>query len=126
MATSTLSALWICPICNGEYSALVRDRELGDDSCPYCNNKKILHGYNTLQARHPELVEQEWCYAENIILGVMPDDVLESYNGKVWWKCPTCEKKYIMTVKDRLMKKKRGHIACQQCRGRRWKRSFNI
>ena len=126
IATSTLSALWICPTCNGEYSALVRDRELGDDSCPYCNNKKILHGYNTLQARHPELVEQEWCYAENIILGVMPDDVLESYNGKVWWKCPTCEKKYIMTVKDRLMKKKRGHIACQQCRGRRWKRSFNI
>lgn len=126
VVTSTLPALWICPTCHGEYSASVRDREFGDDSCPYCRNKKPLPGFNTLQARHPELVQQEWCYAENLLLGVNPDNILESYSGKVWWKCPTCGRKYIMTVKDRLVKQKRGHVACQQCRGRRWIRSFNI
>lgn len=126
VATSTLPALWICPTCHGEYSASIRDREAGDDACPYCRNKKPLPGFNTLQARHPELVQQEWCYAENLLLGVNPDNILESYSGKVWWKCPTCGRKYIMTVKDRLMKQKRGHVACQQCRGRRWIRSFNI
>ena len=126
VATSSLPALWICPTCHGEYSASIRDRESGDDACPYCRNKKPLPGFNTLQARHPELVKQEWCYAENLLLGVNPDNILESYSGKVWWKCPTCGRKYIMTVKDRLMKQKRGHVACQQCRGRRWIRSFNI
>lgn len=126
VVTSTLPALWICPTCHGEYSVSVRDREFGDDSCPYCRNKKPLPGFNTLQARHPELVQQEWCYAENLLLGVNPDNILESYSGKVWWKCPTCGRKYIMTVKDRLVKQKRGHVACQQCRGRRWIRSFNI
>ena len=126
VATSTLPVLWICPTCHGEYSTPIRNREFGDDSCPYCRNKKPLPGFNTLQAKHPELVQQEWCYAENLLLGVNPDNILESYSGKVWWKCPTCGRKYIMTVKDRLMKKKRGHIACQQCRGRRWIRSFNI
>ena len=79
-----------------------------------------------LQTVNPELVDKEWCHAENLLLGVNLDNILESYSGKVWWKCPTCGRKYIMTVKDRLMKKKRGHIACQQCRGRRWIRSFNI
>lgn len=126
VATSTLPVLWICPTCHGEYSTPIRNREFGDDSCPYCRNKKPLPGFNTLQAKHPELVQQEWCYAENLLLGANPDNILESYSGKVWWKCPTCGRKYIMTVKDRLMKKKRGHIACQQCRGRRWIRSFNI
>ncbi len=126
IATSSLNALWVCPTCHGEYSAPIRDREVGDDSCPYCRNKKALSGFNTLKARHPELVKEEWCYAENLLLGVNPDNILENYFGKVWWKCPTCGKKYIMTVKDRLMKKKRGHVACQQCRGRRWKRSFNV
>lgn len=126
IAASSLSALWICPTCGGEYSAAIRDRELNDDSCPYCKNKKVLPGYNTVLARHPKLIKEEWCYAENILLGVNPDNILESYQGKVWWKCSTCGTKYLMTVKDRLMKKKRGHVACQQCRGRRWRRSFNI
>ncbi|MBE5967268.1 MAG: hypothetical protein E7255_09940 [Lachnospiraceae bacterium] len=30
-------ALWNCPTC---YSARIYDREVGDDSCPYCSNKK--------------------------------------------------------------------------------------
>lgn len=126
LPNSAQQALWICPTCKGEYSSSVRDREVGDDSCPYCKNKKLLTGYNSLKDKNPQLVEEEWCYIENTLIGVKPDNILESFQGKVWWKCQTCGRKYLMSVKERLMKKKRGHIACHQCRGKRWIRTFNI
>lgn len=37
LATSSSTALWICPTCNGEYPAVVREREVEDESCPYCS-----------------------------------------------------------------------------------------
>lgn len=125
-ATASRTALWICPDCGGEYSYSVRDRKVGDCVCPYCNDRKVLSGFNSLKARHPELIEKEWCYIENTLLRVNPDKISESYSGKVWWKCPDCGRKYILTVKERLMKEKRGHVACLQCRGLRWKRCFTI
>ena len=124
LPTSSSRVKWVCPTCRGEYSAIIRDRKVGDDACPYCKNDKVLPGYNSLKVRQPELVEREWCYPENILIGVYPDQILESYPGQAWWKCPTCKRKYLMSVKDRLMKQKRGHVACPQCRGRRRVRSF--
>ena len=118
--------LWICPECGGEYSAQMCNREVGDDACPYCRDQKVLPGYNSLAVRVPDLVENEWCEIENILIQVDPDHVLTTSNQKVWWKCPTCEGKYMMSISDRMMKRKRGHIACQQCRGRRWIRRFTI
>lgn len=35
-------ALWIYPTCHGEYAARICDHEVGDDSCPFCSNKKVL------------------------------------------------------------------------------------
>ena len=124
LPTSSSRVKWVCPTCRGEYYAAIRDRKVGDDACPYCKNDKVLPGYNSLKVRQPELVEREWCYPENILIGVYPDQILESYPGQAWWKCPTCKRKYLMSVKDRLMKQKRGHVACPQCRGRRRVRSF--
>ena len=124
LSTSSSRVKWVCPTCRGEYYAAIRDRKVGDDACPYCRKDKLLPGYNSLQDRQSELVEREWCYPENILIGVYPDQILESYQGQAWWKCPTCKRKYLMSVKDRLMKQKRGHVACPQCRGRRRVRSF--
>ena len=124
LPTSSSRVQWVCPTCRGEYSAIILGRKVGDDACPYCRNDKVLPGYNSLKDRQSELVEREWCYLENILIGVYPDQILESYRGQAWWKCPICKRKYFMSVKDRLMKQKRGHVACPQCRGRRWVRSF--
>ena len=124
LSTSSSRVKWVCPTCRGEYYAAIRDRKVGDDACPYCRKDKLLPGYNSLQDRQSELVEREWCYPENILIGVYPDQILESYPGQAWWKCPICKRKYFMSVKDRLMKQKRGHVACSQCRGRRWVRLF--
>ena len=126
LPTSHYPALWHCPRCNGEYVFRIADREVNDDTCPYCRNKKVLPGFNSFKVRHPDLVETEWADIENTFIRVNPDQILDSYSGSVWWKCPICDKKYMMSVKDRLIKKKRGHNPCTFCNGRRWKKIYIV
>lgn len=114
-------AKWICTMCKGEYSYPVDERYVGDDACPYCCEEKVLSGYNSFKVKHPSLMS-EWCEAENALLGLDPDQILASSNETAWWLCPTCNHKYVMTPKMRVMKQKRGHIACTHCRGYRWER----
>lgn len=45
------------------WDARVRSRTLGQ-GCPYCNNRRILLGYNDLMTLNPELAK-EWCYEKN-------------------------------------------------------------
>ena len=110
--------LWICPKCSSEYSAAIRDREAGDDACPFCNNTRALPGFNTLSVKYPQLLG-EWSAAENTLLGVNPGNVLDSDPCIVWWKCPECKQKYTMRIKDRVLKERRGITACTYCNGRR-------
>lgn len=52
--------------------------------CPYCNNKKILEGYNDLATINPELAK-EWNYEKN---GDLKPSMVGAKSGKkVWWKC---------------------------------------
>ena len=125
LPTSWMRALWECPTCGGEYEAAVKDREVGDDSCPYCTGKKVLPGFNSLKIKKPDLLE-EWSDVENMFLGIDPDQILDTYDENVWWECQTCGQKYMMSVKDRLMKQKRGHEACPNCKGRRWKKTYVV
>ena len=124
--TSTYRALWKCPACSGEYRASINSREIGDDSCPYCAETRVLPGYNSFKVKHQDLVEDEWADIENTLIGVDPDKILDSYSERVWWKCPICNKKYMMSVKDRIMKQKRGHNPCIFCNGRRWKKIYHV
>lgn len=50
---------WKFPTCSGEYPARICDREVGDDNCPYCSNRKALSGVNTFYVNHKELMK-EW------------------------------------------------------------------
>ncbi len=111
-------ALWNCPRCGGEYRAQIREREAGDDACPYCIGKRVLKGFNDLVTTHPELVE-EWAFPENALLGIRPDSVMKSDMRKVWWRCNDCKRKYYMSIRERLLKEKRGFTTCTYCRGRR-------
>ena len=125
LPTSWMRATWECPTCGGEYDAVVKDREAGDDSCPYCTGKKVLPGFNSLKIKKPDLLE-EWSDVENMFLGIDPDQILATYDENVWWECQRCGQKYMMSVKDRLMKQKRGHEACPNCKGRRWKKTYVV
>ena len=115
-----------CPDCGGEtYRRIVDAFAPNSDgspsllTCPYCSEKRPLPGYNTIKVKHPDLINEEWATAENILLGIDPDKLLESSTEKAWWKCPICKHYYLMSIKDRLMKAKRKHNPCTFCSGRR-------
>ena len=82
-------------------------------------DRNTLSGYNTIKAKHPDLINEEWSTVENILLGLDPDKLLENGTEKAWWKCPICKHHYLMSVKDRLIKAKRKHNPCTFCNGRR-------
>lgn len=119
LPTSSYMAVWECPTCHGEYNARIKDREVGDDACPYCREKLPLPGYNTVKAKHRDLINEEWATLENMFIGIEPDKILDNNMEKVWWKCPICKHLYLISVKDRLMKLKRKHNPCTFCSGRR-------
>lgn len=120
LKSSSYYVLWECPTCHGEYSYSIKDRYVGDNSCPYCNNKKALPGYNTLKVKHPELMK-EWYFRNNYLL-IDPDSILPTYLGDVWWECPKCREHYKMSPKRRLYFKMRKMESCIFCKGRRRKR----
>ena len=66
-----------------EWQAVVKNRTHGRD-CPYCSGKKILKGYNDLQAINP-ILANEWNYEKNGNL--KPDNFTVNSGRKVWWKC---------------------------------------
>lgn len=65
------------------WDAQVNTRVSGQ-GCPYCNNRRVLHGYNDLATIHPELAK-EWHPTKNGSL--RPTDVVTGTKKKVWWSC---------------------------------------
>ena len=118
MKSMKRAASWKCPTCGGEYEARICDREVGDDSCPYCSDKKVLSGNNDLATKYPEVLK-EWCFIENTMLGLDPHDVLYKSHNVAWWQCGICNNKYYMRIADRTLKEKRNQNACPYCNGRR-------
>lgn len=116
--TSVSRVEWKCPDCGGQWFGLIADRVNGQ-KCPYCSGIRALPGYNTVKAKHPDLIKNEWATFENIFIGVDSDKILDNSQEKAWWKCPSCKRLYLMSVRDRLMKEKRRHTACTFCNGRR-------
>ena len=116
----TLPVLWICPVCGGEYEARICDREVGDDSCPYCADNKVLPGYYDLATTHPDIIDN-LCKAENILIGFDPTRVGSERTITAWWKCNDCKRKYTAKVCDVTLKIRRGHNSCPYCNERRQK-----
>lgn len=119
LQTKQVRALWTCPKCHVEYSYIIAERKVGDKACPYCSERKPLSGYNTLKAKHSNLVDEEWATNENALIGLDPDDILDSNSEPAWWKCSKCNHFYTMSAKERLLKMRRGHNPCSFCNGRR-------
>ena len=58
----------------------VRNRGGG---CPYCTGRLLLPGFNDLQTRRPDLLE-EWDYEKNVL---PPTQFAVGTVKEVWWKC---------------------------------------
>lgn len=73
---------WICEK-GHSWDMDVRSRTKGQ-GCPYCNNRRILPGYNDLATLNKELAT-EWNQEKNGDL--KPTDVGTGSKNRVWWKC---------------------------------------
>lgn len=73
---------WKCSL-GHSWKAPISRRNAGS-SCPYCNNNKVLAGFNDIAAIHPQLVT-EWDYIKNN--GLRPEDFVAGSNKKAWWIC---------------------------------------
>ena len=83
------SVIWRCPTCQGDYRFVIADRHLDDNSCPYCNEGKLLPGYNSLDVTYPELAE-EWSNSND----VSPENVSRESMSFTYWDCPSCHGTY--------------------------------
>ena len=61
----------------------VRSRTKGQ-GCPYCNNRRVLKGYNGLATLRPDLAA-EWHPVKNGNL--KPTDIVPGSKEYVWWQC---------------------------------------
>ena len=118
--SNSTSVLWICPNCHGEYGYLIKDRELGDDSCPYCHNRKVLAGFNSFADMHGDLLS-EWNYINNYLL-CQPTEILATYADSVWWICKICNRNYEMSPKRKIYFQMRHMKSCPYCKGLRPKK----
>lgn len=81
---------WICPICKLSYPAKICNRTAPSkrkktNKCPICLGHIIIPGYNSLKAKFPQVVSDEWDYERN---SIDPDTIAPHQNKKYWWKCP--------------------------------------
>ena len=117
--------VWRCPDCGGDYNATILEMENGY-TCPYCDNRQVLKGFNSFGDRHPELLPELYELG-NAGLGRSPFDMLGTSSVKLWWVCPKDERhKYFMSPKTRLMFQKRDREPCLYCRGQRRKKNHFI
>ena len=87
---------WKCEKCGGEYESCINNRTRKGTGCPYCAGQKVLVGYNDLQTKFPELVN-EWSEKNSI----KPTEVTAYSNEKVYWTCAFGHDDYLMSVKQR-------------------------
>ena len=111
---------WRCPDCNGDYNAPIKEMVEGY-TCPYCNNRQLLLGYNSFADKHPDLLEELDATA-NYLLPKSPYEVMDTSDYKFWFTCKNNAKhKYPMSPRTRLLFQKRNREPCLYCRGQRRK-----
>ena len=103
--------IWWLGKCGHEWDASILNR-LRYENCPYCNNRRILVGFNDLATTHSHLVKQ-WHPTKNGNL--KPTDVIAGSEKKIWW---ICEKghEWKTTIKGRAVKGY-GCPICNESRG---------
>lgn len=116
LRTSTKYGLWNCPICHGEYPYCIKERYLGDNSCPYCNNKKPLPGFNSL-VDVDEKLSKEW----SIFNKDKPSEYLRDSSYAVLWTCPRCKGDYSYSIRNRKV----GDNSCPYCNNKKLLPGFN-
>ncbi len=75
---------WRCSK-NHSWKASIYHRIQGN-GCPFCENQKVLSGFNDLATTNPELLV-DFDYDKNSFL---PSEIIAGSDKIVWWKCSNC------------------------------------
>ena len=75
---------WQCKKYHHSWQAIIANRTLHRQGCPYCAGRKALEGFNDLVTTDPDIAN-EWDYSKNGDL--YPTAVTRGSNKTVWWKC---------------------------------------
>ncbi len=103
---SAYSAKWLCSTCGGEYRYPINEREVGDDSCPYCRMDRVLMDYNSLVDTDFDL-SKEWSPSNER----GPETYIKSFTSRAFWICPTCGGEYSYPINEREL----GDASCPFC-----------
>ena len=96
VSTFSNRRVWWKGRCGHEWYALISSRADGH-GCPYCNDKKVLKGFNDFATLHPELAA-EWSEKNEL----RPDEIPEKKQGRFLWICPECGGEYRAWISSRL------------------------
>ncbi|MBQ4645334.1 MAG: zinc-ribbon domain-containing protein [Clostridia bacterium] len=107
--------LWKCDICHGEYKMRISEKAIKKFGCPYCNNRKLLKGFNDVATKYPQLAA-EWS-AKN---DSFPSDHLPCSKLEVYWECSK-HHTYKATILSRTTK----HKGCPYCHNIQLLKGFN-
>jgi hypothetical protein len=72
---------------------------------------------NPLMEYCPDIVESEWFFPYNNVLGMIPSRMGKDSVKPVYWKCPKCSAVYRMAPKKKLECRERNKVSCFSCRG---------
>ena len=109
-------AYWICPECGSEYRCEVRNRSIGDDSCPVCTNKRVEKGINDLATTDPDIAALLSPNNER-----KADTLMRSFSMGAEWICPTCGGEY----PRRICEKAPDDSDCPYCHGTKVLTGYN-
>lgn len=76
---------------------------------PYCNNKKVLPGFNSLAVKYPDIANI-WSTQNKL----SADQVLPNVNYALW-TCPTCHGDY----SARIIEVVNGEAECPYCNNKK-------
>lgn len=117
VAAGSKQKVWWLGRCSHEWEAIVGNRNRGV-GCPFCQNKRVLSGYNDLATTHPHLFDQ-WHPTKNSSLN--PRQVSAGTNKLIWWLCGTCNYEWQAKATSRAY----GGLGCPACAGKAVHIGFN-
>lgn len=113
---SIYEARWACPDCGGIFAAQVKDMVDGNVACPYCTDKRVLPGFNSLVDKFPTIAKM---WSENN--EQTANTILPSLAYNALWICPNCGGEYSAPIRDVVS----GVTDCPYCTDKRVLPGFN-
>ena len=112
---SNATVIWKCNVCHGEYKMRISEKAVKKYGCPYCNNRKLLKGFNDLATQYP-LLAIEWSKKNDS----SPNNYLPCSKIEVYWEC-----KNHHTYKGKIFSRTVKHKGCPYCNNLQLLHGFN-